>query len=170
MLNVDLSRVPEYYHRYINKVTQKDLVPALEEHVLSTHSFFSSIPEERWDYRYAEGKWSIRDILQHLIDAERIFGFRALAFARQDKTHIPGFNENAYAEVSEASRRSKADLLEEWQLVTRSHLKLFQSFSEAQLESEGIANEASIYVRGIGFIFCGHALHHIGVIKERYLV
>jgi hypothetical protein len=169
MLNVDLTRVPEYYHKYINKVTQKDLLAALAEHITTSYEFFHAIPEEKWDHRYAEGKWSIKEMMQHLIDAERIFSYRALTFARKDKTHIPGFEENDYAKNSEADRRSKQALLEEWRSVNISSQKLFESFSEEQLEQEGVANESPIYVRGIGFILCGHAIHHMGVVKERYL-
>lgn len=169
MPNVNLSRVPEFYHKYINKVTQKELLPALDEHVKSSYEFFAGIPEEKWSHRYAEGKWSIREVLQHIIDAERIFAYRALTFARADKTELPGFEENDYAKNSEADRRAKTDLIEEWQHVSRSSQKLFQSFSNEQLEQEGVANGNPVYVKGIGFILCGHALHHIGVLKERYL-
>ena len=169
MLNVDLSRVPEYYHKYINKVTEPDLLLALDEHVKSSYQFFASIPEDKWSYRYAEGKWSIYEMLQHLIDAERIFSYRALRIARKDKTPLPGFEENEYAKYSEADRRSKVDLLEEWHLVTRSSQKLFQSFSEEQLDQQGTASDVSIYVRGIGYILAGHAIHHMKVLREKYL-
>ncbi len=169
MPNVDLARVPDFYHKYINRVQEQEILPALEQHTSSSYSFLASIPEEKWNYRYAEGKWSIKELVQHLIDCERIFAYRALTFARKDETPLPGFEENDYAKYSEADRRSKSDLLGEWQLVNRSSQKLFESFTYHQLEAQGHANGNSIYVTAIGFILCGHAIHHIEVLKERYL-
>jgi uncharacterized damage-inducible protein DinB len=165
----DLTRVPEYYHKYINKVKQPDLGVAFKEHSRNSYEFFKSIPEEKWDHRYAEGKWSIRDLLQHLIDAERIFSYRALRFARKDATPLPGFEENEYAVTAKAESRTSQSLLAEWQAVNRSTESLFDSFTEDQLEESGVASGASTYVRAIGFIICGHAVHHMEIIRERYL-
>ena len=91
MANVELSRVPEYYHGYINRVTEKDLNKAFLNHQIDFVSFLNDIPAEQWDYRYDEGKWSIKEVVQHIIDAERIFCYRALCIARKDKTPLPGF-------------------------------------------------------------------------------
>lgn len=169
MSRPDLSRVPSFYHNYVNLASGDDLNLLLDQHREGCHAFFDAIPEERWDYRYAEGKWSIKELVQHLIDAERIFGYRALRFARKDATPLPGFDENIYAPASKADRRTKSNLLEEMIIVNASSAVLFGSFEEEMLESEGTANGHSISVRAIGFVIVGHALHHAKVIRERYL-
>ena len=169
MPNVDLSRVPVFYHKYINLVKENELAPALQKHQRELITELEKIPAEKWDYRYAEGKWSIKEMIQHIIDAERIFCFRALNFARQDKNELPGFDENEFAEASKADRRSKEDLIEELATVQKSSAHLFASFDNAQLDQTGIANGKSIYVKGIGFIVVGHTLHHRNILVERYL-
>ncbi len=169
MTHVDLSRVFEYYHGYINRVSENNLTKAFQKHQTELLSALDEIPEEKWDYRYAEGKWSIKEVVQHILDAERIFGYRALCFARKDKTPLPGFDENLYAETSRADQRSKQSLLEELEAVQKSSAQLFASFDEEQLEQNGIANGKPAYVKAIGFILIGHALHHKHIIQERYL-
>jgi hypothetical protein len=169
MPSPDLSRVPSYYHNYIKKVGQDDLTEALQDHQISLVSYLEALPDERWSYRYAEGKWSIKEMVQHIIDADRIFAYRALTFARQDKTPLPGFEENDYATVSEADRREPESLLAELKLVQASTVALFASFSPNQLQSEGIANGNPVYVEAIGFIMVGHSLHHLSILKERYI-
>ena len=164
----DLSRVPDYYHRYIAYVQPNDLAKAMQQQQ-EVISFLKSLPAEKWNYAYAEGKWTIKEMVQHMIDTERIFAYRALTFARKDATALPGFEENDYAAASDANRRSPASLIRDLQVVQESSALLFESFSEAQLEAEGVANGKSVYVRGIGFILVGHVLHHMSILKERYL-
>ena len=166
---VELSRVPAFFHGYISKVPQTNLDEAFAYHQKALLSLLDSIPENKWDYRYAEGKWSIREIVQHVIDAERIFCYRALCFARGEKTELPGFDENNYAAASKADQRSSKSLKEELKSVQESSAMLFASFDEEQLNASGIANKHSNYVRGIGFIIVGHTLHHKSVLEERYL-
>ena len=168
MPDVDFSRVPAFYHRYINLVPQHGISEALAYYPSAVQHFLRSIPEDRWPYRYAEGKWSIKEVVQHLIDAERIFSYRALRFARKDKTELPGFEENGYAAASEAGRRTSESLMAELATVQQSSVQLFGSFSEEQLEQGGKANGNAVYVRAIGFIIAGHALHHVAIIRERY--
>jgi hypothetical protein len=165
----DLTRVPEFYHNYINQVQQEDIKEAFQTHISQAVTFLRNIPEERWNYRYAEGKWSIKELVQHMIDAERIFCYRALRFARKDETPLPGFDENTYAAASYADTRSKDDLLEELELVQKASAKLFLSFNDDQFESTGIANGKSINVLAIAFITVGHSLHHLEIIQKRYL-
>ena len=131
--------------------------------------FFESIPKEKQNYAYAEGKWTIKEVLQHLIDGERIFCYRALRFARKDATPLPGFDENLFAETAKADKRNWDDLIEEFKAVRRSSELLFGSFDEEQLDASGISNNHSNYVLGFGYITVGHTLHHMKVIKERYL-
>ncbi len=165
----DLTRVPEFYHNYINQVKEEDLMNALKSNTSAFLSFMKSIPIEKHDYRYAEGKWTIRELLQHLIDTERVFCYRALRFARKDNTPLPGFNENLFAANAKADKRKWVDLIIEFEAVRKSTEILFNSFDEEQLESSGISNNHPIYVLAIGFICAGHCNHHINIIKERYL-
>ena len=165
----DLSRIPQYYHNYINQV-QGDNIPSIfTQHQQEPLAFLNTIPNEKWDYAYAEGKWSIKEMVQHIIDAERIFCYRALCFARKDKTSLPGFDENTYAQYSKANNRTKEDLLAELSIVQKGSATLFASFDEEQLNATGTANGKPIYVLGIGFIIVGHTLHHLNILKERYL-
>ena len=165
----DLQRVPAFYHNYIRQTKGADLVRLLQDQPQTITEFFRSIPEDRWNSGYAPGKWSLKDLVQHLIDAERIFCYRALRFARKDATELPGFDENDFTRHANAGRRSKDSLLDELSAVQRASLLLFQSFDEEQLEASGTANGSSIYVRALGFIVAGHALHHKQVVLERYL-
>lgn len=169
MPQVDLLRVPVFYHKYINLVKEHDLSEAMQNHQVNLVSELKNIADEKWDYRYAEGKWSIKELVQHIIDAERIFCYRALNFARKDPHELPGFDENEFAVVSKADKRSKQDLLDELTTVQKSSIQLFVSFDEEQLNESGKANGNSIYVNGIGFIIVGHALHHLNILRERYL-
>ena len=165
----DLTRVPPFYHDYINQVEEENVMDTLRKNTPSMTQFFARIPSTKRDHRYAEGKWSIRQLLQHLIDAERIFSYRALRFARKDETPLPGFDENLYADTARVDQRSWNDMIEEFAAVRKSTELMFASFNEDELESAGIASGGSTYVRGIGFIIAGHCNHHKRIIEERYL-
>lgn len=169
MANVDLSRVPEYYHRYINLAIDDDLKTATEKHQTSLISFLKEIPKKKWDHRYAEGKWSVKEVVQHIIDAERVFAYRALCFARKDHTPLPGFDENIFAANSKADQRTKKELLKELRAVQQSSAHLLNSFDDEQLEQPGMASGKPTYVKGIAYILFGHALHHKKILQERYL-
>jgi uncharacterized damage-inducible protein DinB len=165
----ELSTVPEFYHKYVNQIQEEDVYHAIQVNTKSTLSFLRTIPEEKWDHRYAEGKWTIKEMIQHVIDAERIFSYRALCFARGEKLSLPGFEENDYAAASKAERRTKEDLIIELETVRKSIEQLYTSFDEEQLASTGIANNNPITVNAIGFIIPGHTQHHMTILKERYL-
>ncbi|HEU4470034.1 MAG TPA: DinB family protein [Flavisolibacter sp.] len=169
MATADLNRIPAFYHRYVKRVSEASPEQAFLQHQTELAGELMKIPEDRWDYRYAEGKWSVKELVQHVIDAERIFCYRALRFARNDQTELPGFDENLYTEFSNAGHRTKASLLEELATVQKSSAQLVSSFSPEQLQREGIANGERVYVAGIGYIIIGHALHHKAVLMERYL-
>lgn len=158
-----------FYATYINTVSDIDLLEGLQNGLSQMVSFISSIPIEKLEYKYAEGKWTIKDLLLHLIDAERIFAYRALRIGRGDKTPLAGFEENGYVINAMANSRSIESLLKEFQLVRKSTLELFENFSEEQLAYLGTSSDALLSVRAIGFIISGHQTHHIKVIKERYL-
>ena len=159
-----------YYGTYIDTVTEEyNLVEELEISVHRMVKFVQNIPMDKFDYCYAEGKWTIKDILLHLIDAERIFAYRALRFARKDDTPLASFDENTYVEEAHANSRSIQDLLSEMLVVRQATLALFKSFSEEQLLRKGIASNNVMSVRALGFTIIGHQNHHQRVFQERYL-
>lgn len=168
------NQLPENEYSQFNSTYIKALgnVELLEELEISLHDFIKfiqEIPMDKFDYRYAEGKWTIKDIIQHIIDAERIFGYRALRISRNDKTPLPGFEENEYVENTNANSRSIQELLTEFSAVRQSNFLLFKSFSEEQLTRLGISSNHTISVRAIGFLIIGHQKHHQKVFQERYL-
>jgi uncharacterized damage-inducible protein DinB len=165
----DLSRVGDFYHNYINQVAEDDLSEAFTRESASFVRFLETIPTDKYDYRYAEGKWTIKEVLQHIIDAERIFAYRALRFARKDSTPLPGFDENSFAAASKADARSWDKLVEEFKVVRRSSELLFNSFDDDQLQANGVSSNSPNYVLALGFILIGHAMHHQKILKERYL-
>jgi uncharacterized damage-inducible protein DinB len=158
-----------YFHQYIQLVKGDHPIKALENQIIAMQAFLSEIPEEKENFRYAEGKWSIKEIIGHLIDTERIFGYRALCYARGDKTNLPGFEENDYVANANFEKRSFYNLVHEYNLVRTSHLALFKSFDANALNQIGIANGNKLSVRAIIFIIAGHELHHLKVIREKYL-
>lgn len=165
----DLSRVPSYFHNYISKVPEDDLMEAFNTETPAFIQLIENIPPDKYDYRYADGKWTVKEVLQHIIDAERVFGYRALRFARKDPTFLPGFDENAFAENAKADKRDWKNLVEEFKVVRMSSEYLFASFDDDQLDATGTSNNNSVYVLGIGFLLIGHCNHHKNILKERYL-
>ena len=165
----DLSRVPEFYHGYISKVKEDNLMAGLKSSTKDLFDLLKSIPADKHDYRYADDKWTIKEVVQHMLDGERVFTYRALRFARKDDTPLPGFDENLFAQTAKADKRSWNDLVEEFAALRKASEAMFGSFDNEQLESSGIASESSTYVLGIGYIVAGHVNHHCGIIKERYL-
>ncbi len=165
----NLSRIPNWFHNYVNQVPEKDLMEAMKKQTPLFVSFFESLPAAKRDYRYAKGKWTIKEMLQHIIDAERVFAYRGLCIARQDKTSLPGFDENDYADNAKADKRNWDDMMEEFKAVRRSSEILFGSFDEEQLETTGTANNNPIYVLAMGYVLVGHVNHHLNILKERYL-
>ena len=159
-----------YYGNYIAQVS--DEYTLIEELEISLHRFIKfvqDIPMDKFDYRYAEGKWTIKDIIQHIIDAERVFAYRALRFARNDKTELPGFEENDYVDEANGTKRSIMELLTELSAVRHATILLFKSFSQEQLVRIGRASENPMSVRAAGFVIIGHQNHHQKVFEERYL-
>ncbi len=154
---------------YINALEDISLMEGLEKGLHQMVSFISIIPFEKLEYRYAKNKWTIKDILLHLIDAERIFAYRALRIGREDKTPLAGFEENDYVPNAMANSRTVESLIEEFQFVRNSTLCLFKNFSDEQLAYLGTSSDNTISVRAIGFLISGHQNHHLRIIKERYL-
>ncbi len=154
---------------YIAKVGETDLIEELEISVHRLIRFVQEIPMDKFDYRYAAGKWTIKDILQHLIDAERVFSYRALRIARNDKSPSASFEQNDYTVEAHATTRSIKSLLTELAVVRQSTLSLFSSLNEEELKRMGTAAERPISVRALGFVIIGHQNHHQQIFAERYL-
>ncbi len=164
-----LGVYPPYFNNYISLVENEEINSILESQAKEAEEFFKSIPENKWSYRYAENKWTVKEVLQHIIDTERVFSFRALVFARKDPNTFSSFNENEYAKNSCANTRNPEDLIEEFLAVRKSTQLLFKSFSEAQLHSVGKTSNYEMSVKAIGYMIAGHFVHHIQILKERYL-
>ena len=164
-----LPFMPEFFDRYINMLPECTLHDALKHSKDLSHFVPVSTLDERKHYRYAPDKWSVSDILQHVIDTERILSYRALCFARNDTTILPGFDENEYARHTMANNRSIEDMLNEYQLVRQSSIHLFQGFSETMLLRTGICYDKKVSVASLAFIIAGHPIHHMQVIRERYI-
>lgn len=160
---------PEFFQRYINEVKEDDLIIALRKQMPAAEVFFASISEEFSTRKYAEGKWTIKEILQHLIDAERVFNYRAMCIARGEQATLPPFDENNYAENSNANAREWKDIIAEFAAVRKSTEYLFNSFSDDMMQKTGNVSTYSINVATIGFVTAGHLNHHIKIIQERYI-
>ncbi len=141
----------------------------LQDNLQATKNLILSLPAEKLAYRYAAGKWTIKEILVHLSDDERIYAYRALRFARNDKTELPGFEQNDYARYSGANARGIGDILEELTTVRNATISLFNSFDNEALTRAGVANGNIMSVRAAAYHIAGHELHHINIIRERYL-
>ncbi|MBK8079966.1 MAG: DinB family protein [Saprospiraceae bacterium] len=169
MLRSQLNPMPEYFDRYINLCDDVELLDAIRSSIIEAGQF----PLETWkkigDKTYAEGKWSLKEILQHLIDTERIFGYRALAFARNEIQRLPSYSEDEYASASFANNQSFESLLEELKSVHQSFLLMYQSFTPEMLEKKGMGFKGEYSVASIGFIMAGHQRWHSKIIEERYL-
>ncbi|MFD1095826.1 DinB family protein [Salegentibacter chungangensis] len=167
---IDSSHYNVFYQGYIDLIPKdKSLTELLEENRKELRELFKKLSEDKLAFRYAPEKWSIAELLQHLIDVERIFQYRALSIARKDKTSLPGFDHDAYVPASEAEHRSLKDLETEFLVVRESTILLFKSFSEEMLLRIGSMNAAPASPAAIGFIITGHTKHHLKILKERYL-
>jgi uncharacterized damage-inducible protein DinB len=166
---INLETIPPFYKDYVKLVEQPDILQAMRISGYRTMELIHSIPEAKCDFRYAEGKWSVREVLCHMIDAERIFGYRALRFARGDKTPLPGFDEKEYARELNAQSRTLTQIGEEMQHLRTTSVDLFESFNPEMLKRKGTANHNEMSVVALGFIIAGHETHHCKILKERYL-
>ena len=166
---INLETIPPFYKGYVKLVEQPDVLQAMRISGYRTMELIHSIPEAKSDHRYAEGKWSVREVLCHLIDSERIFAYRALRFARNDKTPLSGFDEKEYATQLNATGRSLRQIGDEMQNLRSSSVDLFESFNEEMLKRKGTANNNELSVVALGFIIAGHETHHCKILQERYL-
>lgn len=159
---------PLFYKGYIDTVGD-DVLAELDQQIDSFPQFLNGVSEEKACYAYAEGKWTIKEVLGHVIDTERIMSYRALRFARQDATALPGFDENDYVNQAHFADRTLQSLVDEFIVLRKSTMYLLKSFNELELNQSGISNERPITVRALVYILAGHVNHHQRILKERYL-
>lgn len=159
-----------FYDTYIDPVRNTDIVPFLEDQMNSTNDLLSGISDKMGNYSYAEGKWTIKELIGHLIDSERVFAYRASRIARKDKTALAGFDQDEYIKYSNFNSRSVADLAEELYNLRKANLLMFRNMTDEMLTQTGVANDSEISADAFMYIIAGHAQHHINVIKEKYLV
>lgn len=165
----DSSSYPEFFEGYISLVREDNILSAITIQSPDAITFFQSITEEQSEIKYAADKWTIKEVLQHLIDAERIFTYRALAIARRDKQTLPGFDENTYADYSHANDQSWLSLVQEFKAVRNATIELAKSFNNEDLQQSGSVSTYTISVLALLYMTIGHAVHHVKIIKERYL-
>ncbi len=159
----------KYIQRYLDLIPFSDWLKEMGNSFDDTVAVYRSFTEEQGNYAYAEGKWTLKEVLQHIIDAERIYAYRALRFARQDKTVLPGWDEVSYGLTYDVKNRSTESLLQEFEAVRRSSVLFFTHLDVSQLSASGTANGNELSVELLGKLIVGHNIHHLNVIKERYI-
>jgi hypothetical protein len=156
------------YRGYVGQVTEEEILPVLRSQLDALDVLLGRVTPERETYRYAEGKWSIREIIGHLIDAERVFGYRAFCIARGEQRNLPGFEQDEYMLSAPYDHIDLEDLLSEFRLVRLSNLAMIRNLNEEAWARLGTANDNQVSVRALAFIMAGHARHHMEVLRERY--
>jgi len=162
------NEYPAWGETYISKV-DGDIIEILEEQAFSIPALFER-NKEKENFAYADGKWTLKEMLGHIIDCERIFVYRMTAFARNETKHLPGFDEDDYVANARFDERNYEDMIEEFSTLRKANLYFFKSLNEAELNRKGVASEREINVKAILFIVAGHIIHHAGILKERYHV
>ncbi len=158
-----------YFEKYISKVKGDTIQEAIKNHSATMLEFYMSLPEDRENYAYAEDKWTLKEVLQHIIDAERVFSYRILRIARKDATPLASFDENAFAANAGTSSRTFHSIKNEFAAVRQSTDLLLSSLTEDQLQQKGTASNNPATANAFAFITYGHLLHHKEIIEERYL-
>jgi hypothetical protein len=163
------SEYAPYYGKYIALVPDGDLAGILSRQIDATAALLSPLSEQQAAYAYAPGKWSIKEVLGHLMDTERIFAYRALRIGRNDKTPLPGYEQDDYVATANFNARSMASLLEEFAAVRKASVELFKHFTEKEWVRRGTANQVEMTALSLGYVVAGHELHHMDVVRKRYL-
>ena len=158
-----------YYENYIKLVEGEDILKILNEQSKKTQDVLNSFSEHKGNYRYADGKWTVKEVVGHLLDTDRVFAYRALCIARGEKKSLPGFEQNDYVSEGNFNRRDLFELNYEFRLLRESNLLLFRSFTPEMLKRRGFANETSVTVLAILFMIAGHEKHHMKVLHEKYM-
>ena len=155
---------------YVSLVPEEDVVSVIEQQSSETQKLIASLDEGRAMYRYAEGKWSVKEVIGHLTDAERVFGYRALCISRGDKNSLPGFDENEYMRNANFDDWRVGDLAESYALTRRANIVMFRNLREDVWDRRGVANNNEITVRALAYVIAGHERHHLKVLRERYQI
>ncbi len=158
-----------HFRSYIAKADDTDVTKAIRRNTKEFRKLLKSIPPKKRSYAYAEGKWTIQEVLQHIIDAERVFVYRSLTFARHDQTALPGFDENNWAAQANRTPRKWKDLVEEFKAMRAATELFFESLTDEDLLFTGTSNNTTLNALALGYVIAGHTKHHILLIKERYL-
>jgi len=170
ILKPNLETAPEYFKRYISLCQEDDLIDAFNNSELETTNLFKTFIElEKENYSYQETKWTVKEVLVHIIECERIFAYRALRFSRRDATALMGFDENEYIPNSNTSSREISKILLEYLIVRKSSTLQYQYFTDEMLDFKGTSNQLSVNARELGWMIAGHNRNHLNVLKERYL-
>ncbi len=169
MKRPEKTEYAEYYDRYVSLVEETDIISAMQKQLEEVSAAFSQIAEDKGLYTYEEGKWTIKELLGHLIDGERIFAYRAFRFSRADETPLPGFDQDPYIENGNYNSVRLADLLEELVLLRKSNLYFLKNLSENAWDNVGVASDNPITVRALAYCMVGHITHHVKILKDRYL-
>lgn len=160
---------PAYHGAYLLAAKGDDLASAFHHASEQARETLGMVPTDRLEYRYAPGKWTIKEVYQHIIDTERVFSYRALCIARQEKVDLPGMDEDAYQAEARTSQRAMGDIMREHDAVRNATIELFESFDNQAIAQKGMANGKVVTVPALGWIIAGHAEHHLRIIRERYL-
>lgn len=163
------SEYPADYQSYIDQVSESDILPVLRAQMDELDVLLGRVEPQQETFRYAEGKWSIREIVGHLIDGERVFGYRAFCIARGEQQSLPGFDQDDYMVTSHYDKIELEDLLSELRLIRLGNIAMFRTLDEEAWSRMGVANNNSVSVRALAFGMAGHARHHMNVLRERYL-
>jgi hypothetical protein len=163
------SDYPPHCEGYVSRVPDGDIVGTLGQQLEEMLALIGSIPEDRGGFRYAEGKWSIKELVGHVIDSERVFAYRALRFGRGDATPLSGFEQDDFVRGADFDKRSLSDLANEYEHVRRATISLFANLDESAWNRRGAANNNEVSVRGLAFITAGHERHHVEILRTRYL-
>lgn len=166
--DLSTSEYHSYYKTYIDKLPDQDLIMILEDQKTEFTNFLKGLNDENLKHSYAQGKWTVAQVLQHIIDTERIFQYRALTIAREDLTPISGFDQDAYVPASKAERRSLESFIKEFEFVRNSGIALFESFEDEMFNRVGAASKSKLSPRAAGFIMAGHQKHHLLLFKSHY--
>lgn len=162
------EHAPEF-SKYVTLVAEGDIIQTLEQQIENSLSLLRTIPSEKANFRYAPDKWSVKELLGHVIDSERIFSYRALRFVRNDQTPLPGYEQDDYVRAVDFDSRNLADMAEEFATVRRATIQLLRPLNETEWSRHGKANENDVSVRALAYIIAGHELHHMDVLRSRYL-
>ncbi|HLM61850.1 MAG TPA: DinB family protein [Pyrinomonadaceae bacterium] len=170
ILRPEKTEYAEFYANYVALANEGDVISALQNQTDDLRELLANVSGEKANFRYAAGKWSIKELFGHIIDAERVFSYRVLRISRGDETPLAGFEENSYVADSNFNNTNLADLIEEFSLLRAANVLMFKNLTEEQWVRRGTASDTTISVRALAFIMVGHVRHHANILRERYLV